>query len=122
SALAYEVKEGEYIQVIDVQGRQCSDFLAFHRQKLEKGLERGMDGVTTRTLMGAAYPRPGLYSKFFDVDMDPLVRVVRVSRRHRPGQRVGVHGHPCADLPAREQLLYGRRPSRDPGGRASADK
>ena len=36
-----------------------------------------MDGVTTRTLMGAAYPLPGLYSKFFDVDMDPLVQVVR---------------------------------------------
>ncbi len=77
SALSYEVREGEYIQVIDVQGRQCSDFLAFHRAKLEKGLERGMDGVTTRTLMGAAYPVPGLYSKFFDVDMDPLVQVVR---------------------------------------------
>ena len=36
-----------------------------------------MDGVTTRTLMGAAVPAPGLYSKFFDVDMDPLVEVVR---------------------------------------------
>jgi aminomethyltransferase len=77
SALAYEVKEGEYIQIIDVQGRQCSDFLAFHRAKLEQGLERGMDGVTTRTLMGAAYPMPGLYSKFFDVDMDPLVQVIQ---------------------------------------------
>jgi aminomethyltransferase len=77
SALSYEVREGEYIQVIDVQGRQCSDFLAFHRAKLENGFERGMDGVTTRTLMGAAYPLPGLYSKFFDVDMDPLVQVVR---------------------------------------------
>ena len=77
SALAYEVKEGEYIQIIDVQGRQCSDFLAFHRAKLERGLERGMDGVTTRTLMGSAYPQPGLYSKFFDVDMDPLVQVVQ---------------------------------------------
>jgi glycine cleavage system T protein (aminomethyltransferase) len=77
SALAYEVREGEYIQVIDVQGRQCSDFLAFHRAKLDMGLERGMDGVTTRTLTGAAYPLPGLYSQFFDVDMDPLVQVVR---------------------------------------------
>jgi aminomethyltransferase len=77
SALAYEVKEGEYIQIIDVQGRQCSDFLAFHRAKLDRGLERGMDGVTTRTLMGSAYPQPGLYSKFFDVDMDPLVQVVQ---------------------------------------------
>ena len=77
SALAYEVRAGEYIQIIDVRGKQCSDFLAFHRDKLERGLERGMDGVTTRTLMGSAYPTPGLYSKFFDVDMDPLVQVVQ---------------------------------------------
>src|SRR3954465_9482860 len=77
SALAYEVRQGEYIQVIDVQGRQCSDFLAFHRGKLERGVERGLDGVTTRTLMGNAYPIPGLQGKFYDVDMDPLVEVVR---------------------------------------------
>jgi aminomethyltransferase len=77
TALAYEVREGEYIQVIDVQGRQCSDFLAFHRAKLDRGLERGLDGVTTRTLMGTAYPTPGLFGKFYDVDMDPLVEVVR---------------------------------------------
>jgi aminomethyltransferase len=77
SALAYEVQEGEYIQIIDVRGKQCSDFLAFHRHKLENGVERGLDGVTTRTLMGAAVPAPGIYSKFFDVDMDPLVQVVR---------------------------------------------
>jgi aminomethyltransferase len=77
SALAYEVKEGEFIQIIDVEGKQCSDFLAFHEHKLQRGLERGIDGVTTRTLMGAAVPGPGLYGKFYDVDMDPLVEVVR---------------------------------------------
>ena len=77
SALAYEVRAGEYIQIIDVKGRQCSDFLAFHRGKLERGIERGLDGVTTRTLMGNAYPTPGLQGKFYDVDMDPLVEVVR---------------------------------------------
>jgi aminomethyltransferase len=77
SALAYEVHEGEFIQIIDVKGKQCSDFLAFHADKLQKGLERGIDGVTTRTLMGAAVPAPGIYSKFFDVDMDPLVQVVQ---------------------------------------------
>ena len=77
TALAYEVKAGEYIQVIDVKGRQCSDFLAFNRGKLDRGLERGLDGVTTRTLMGNAYPSPGLQGKFYDVDMDPLVEVVR---------------------------------------------
>src|SRR5215211_705162 len=77
SALAYEVREGEFIQVIDVQGRQCSDFLAFHRAKLDAGVERGLDGVTTRTLMGNAHPSPGLRGMFYDVDMDPLVEVVR---------------------------------------------
>ncbi len=60
TALSYEVKQGEYIQVIDVQGRQCSDFLAFHAAKLQRGLERGLDATVTRTLMGNAYPTPGL--------------------------------------------------------------
>ncbi len=77
TAASYEVKEGEYIQIIDVQGKQCSDFLAFNRDKLERGLERGLDATTTRSLMGAAYPQPGLYRKSFDVDMDPLVEVVQ---------------------------------------------
>ena len=77
SALAYEVKAGEYIQIIDVQGRQCSDFLAFSTGKLDRGKERGLDSTATRSLMGSAYPRPGLYSKFFDSDLEPLVEVVR---------------------------------------------
>jgi aminomethyltransferase len=83
TALAYEVRAGEFIQVIDVEGKQCSDFLAFHRRKLEAGLERGLDATTTRSLMGQAYPQPGLQGKFYDVDMDPLVEVVRDTvRRH----------------------------------------
>ena len=77
SALSYDVKQGEYIQVIDVQGRQCSDFLAFHAAKLQQGLERGLDATVTRTLMGQAYPTPGLQGKFYDLDMDPLVEVIR---------------------------------------------
>ncbi|HTP17969.1 MAG TPA: DUF1989 domain-containing protein [Solirubrobacteraceae bacterium] len=77
TALSYEVKQGEYIQVIDVQGKQCSDFLAFHAAKLEQGLERGLDATVTRTLMGQAYPTPGLQGKFYDLDMEPLVEVVR---------------------------------------------
>ena len=63
--------------MIDVEGKQCSDFLAFHRAKLEDGVERGLDSTVTRTLMGNAYPTPGLQGKFYDVDMDPLVEVVR---------------------------------------------
>jgi aminomethyltransferase len=77
SALAYEVKAGEYIQVIDVQGRQCSDLLAFHWGKLQDGSERGLDSTTTHSLMGNAYPQPGLYGKFYDQDQEPLVEVVR---------------------------------------------
>jgi len=77
TAGVYTVKAGDYIQIIDVAGRQCSDFLAFDARQLERGVERGMDQVTTRTLMAAAYPGPGLFSKFFDQDMKPLVEVVR---------------------------------------------
>jgi len=77
SALAYDVSAGEYIQVIDVRGRQCSDFLAFHSGKLQHGIERGLDSTTTRSLMGSAYPSPGLFGKFYDADMEPLVEVVR---------------------------------------------
>ncbi len=77
TALAYQVEAGQYIQVIDVEGRQCSDFLAFCARRLADGAERGLDATTTRNLMGNAYPQPGLYGKFFDQDMHPLVEVVR---------------------------------------------
>ncbi len=58
TARSYEVKAGDYIQIVDVAGRQCSDFLAFDSRRLQDGVERELDGTTTRTLMGAAYPRP----------------------------------------------------------------
>jgi aminomethyltransferase len=77
TAQAYEVKSGEYIQVIDVEGKQCSDFLAFRRRRLEDGVERGLDATVTRSLMGNAYPQPGLHGKFYDADMNPLVEVVQ---------------------------------------------
>jgi aminomethyltransferase len=77
TARSYEVRKGEYIQVIDVHGRQCSDFLAFHHDKLQNGIERGLDATVTRTLMGQAYPSPGLNGKFYDLDMVPLVEVIR---------------------------------------------
>ena len=73
----YEVKAGEFIQIIDVEGRECSDFQAFAVAALERDVERCIDATVTRTLMGAAYPGPGLLSKYYDVDMQPLVEVVR---------------------------------------------
>ena len=77
TAEIYEVKKGEYIQIIDPSGRQCSDFLTFDRAKLDKGIESIIDPTATRTFMGAAYPMPGLFSKFFDSDHDPMIEVVR---------------------------------------------
>ena len=77
SAESFEVFEGEYIQIIDVAGRQCSDFLAFHRRALDKGNVLGLDSTTTRSMTGLAYPKPGLFSKFFDRDRNPLVEVVQ---------------------------------------------
>ncbi|HLR97502.1 MAG TPA: DUF1989 domain-containing protein [Jiangellaceae bacterium] len=77
TASGYEVKAGQYIQVIDVQGRQCSDFLAFHSRRLDDGFERGLDSTTTRYFMGNAYPQPGLFGKFYDQDAQPLVEVVQ---------------------------------------------
>src|SRR5579875_332282 len=76
TARSYEVRRGEYIQVIDVRGRQCSDFLAFGAERLERGIERGLDATATHSLMGSAYPRPGLHGKFYDADLRPLVEVV----------------------------------------------
>ncbi len=77
TARAFTVKAGQFIQIIDVEGRECSDFQAFSVASLEKDLEHCLDATTTRTLMGAAYPGPGLYSKFYDINMRPLIEVVR---------------------------------------------
>lgn len=77
TAKAYEVKAGEYVQIIDVEGRQCSDFMAMRSSKLEDGLERYIDSTVTRSMVGGAYPGPGLFDKFFDQDMKPLIRVVQ---------------------------------------------
>ncbi len=77
TAMAYTVAAGEYIQVIDVAGRQCSDFQCFARAKLDAGVERCLDATTTRTLMGSAYPQPGLQAKFYDVDFEPLIEVIQ---------------------------------------------
>jgi aminomethyltransferase len=77
TAQAYEVKAGEWIQIIDVAGRQCSDFQAFSAPRLQAGMERPLDATTTRTLMGAGYPLPGTHAKSYDQDMRPLVEVMQ---------------------------------------------
>lgn len=77
NAHAYEVRKGEYIQILDVQGRQCSDFQALSMRALDKGLERDIDPTTTRSLMGSLYPAPGIFSKYFSSDQEPLVEIIQ---------------------------------------------
>lgn len=76
TARAYEVKAGEFIQVIDVEGRECSDFQCFDAARLEDGVEAVLDATTTRSLMGASYPMPGLYAKYFTHDFQPMVEII----------------------------------------------
>ena len=77
TAESFFVKAGDYIQIIDVDGRQCSDFECFSARKLDKGIEHALDVTTTRTLMGHAYPMPGLHAKYYDQEMLPLVEVIQ---------------------------------------------
>lgn len=72
---AYEVRRGEFIQVIDVEGQQCSDFMAFRAHELERGEEWLIDSTATRSMVRRAYPGPGLLDKFFDRDMRPMLAV-----------------------------------------------
>lgn len=76
-AKAYAVREGEYIQIIDVSGKQASDFVAFSRRSLDQGSENGIAIATTRSLISAAYPMPGLFSKYYDNNNRALVEVIQ---------------------------------------------
>ena len=77
SAHAYQVKKGQFVQVIDVEGQQCSDFMAMRADQLDNGVERFIDSTVTRSMTQSAYPRPGLLDKFFDQDIQPLLTVVQ---------------------------------------------
>lgn len=76
-AKAYEVRKGQFIQILDIQGRECSDFQALSLKALDAGLERDIDPTTTRTLMGRLYPEPGIFSKYWSVDQEALVEIVQ---------------------------------------------
>jgi aminomethyltransferase len=104
TALAYLVKSGQYIQIIDVEGSQCSDFLAFAAPDYQDML----DGTVTRTLNGLVMPQAGLHSKYFSQSMRPLVEVIQdTCGRHdsfllactdRYYEDAGYPGHPsCSD-------------------------
>lgn len=77
TARAYEVAKGEFIQIIDIEGQQCSDFVAFRVPDLERGVETMIDSTSTRSMVRRSYPQPGLFDKFFDAQMRPLLKVVQ---------------------------------------------
>ncbi len=120
-ATAYEVKKGEFIQIVDVKGRECSDFQAFSLRALDQGLERAIDPTTTRSLMGSLYPAPGIFSKYWSVDQEPLVEIVQdTCGRHdtfglactaRYYEDMGYPGHVnCSDNMNTDLARFGIRP------------
>lgn len=120
-AKPYEVKAGQFIQILDVQGRECSDFQALSLRALDKGIEREIDPTTTRSLMGSLYPAPGIFSKYFSSDQEPLVEIIQdtVGRHDTFGlacsaryyEDLGYPGHVnCSDSINRELSAFGVRP------------
>ncbi|RMD95786.1 MAG: DUF1989 domain-containing protein, partial [Alphaproteobacteria bacterium] len=120
-ARAYEVRAGEYIQILDVKGRECSDFQAFSLRALDRGLEREIDPTTTRSLMGTLYPEPGIFSKYWSVDQEALVEIVQdTCGRHdtfglactaRYYEDLGYPGHVnCSDNINADLARFGIRP------------
>ena len=77
SARAYSLRAGQYFQVLDIHGQQCSDLQVFPQAVLDAGREAFIDTTVSRSLSGALYPRPGLFDKYFDQELRPLVQVVQ---------------------------------------------
>jgi aminomethyltransferase len=104
TAIAYSVQAGQYLQIIDVEGTQCSDFLAFAGE----GYTEVLDAAVTRTLNGLAVPQAGLLSKYFSQTMQPMLEVIQdTCGRHdsfllactaRYYEDAGYPGHPsCSE-------------------------
>jgi len=79
TAQSYFVRAGEFIQILDVDGRQCTDFQCFSARKLDQGIDNPLDVTATRAVLGHAYPMPGLHAKYYDQDFEALVEVVQDS-------------------------------------------
>lgn len=77
TAHAYPLKAGQRVQIIDLEGQQCSDFQALSVAALDRGIEQTLDSTATRSLTRRAYPQPGVFDKFFSADMTPMLRMVQ---------------------------------------------
>ncbi len=121
TAQDYRVNKGEYVQIIDVDGQQCSDFMAFRTDGLDRGIEQRVDSAVTRAMVRSAYPQPGLFDKFYDSEMRPLLNVVQdtVGRHDTFGlactangyEERGFPGHVnCSDNISDKMTSYGVTP------------
>lgn len=77
TATVYEMRPGEFVQIIDIEGQQCSDFMALRLDHLEAGVEMTIDSTATRSMVRGAYPGPGILDKFFDANLRPMMRVLQ---------------------------------------------
>ena len=104
TAIAYPVTAGQYIQIVDVKGCQCSDLVVFTGDRHTEEL----DATVTRTLNGLSMPVAGLHGKYFSQQMQPLLEVIQdTCNRHdhfllactaRYYEDLGYPGHPsCSD-------------------------
>ncbi len=118
TGIAYELKAGEFVQIIDVEGQQCSDFMALRSDGLDRGAEWSIDSTATRSMVRRAYPGPGLLDKFYDREMRPLLNVVQdTCGRHdtfglactaRGYEERGFPGHVnCSDNMSKALAPYG---------------
>ena len=101
----------------------CTDFNAFVRRDLDAGFENPIDEAATRTMNGNFHPEPGLYSKYYTADLDPIMEIVRdTCGRHdtfamactgRYYEDLGYFGHKnCSDNISNALTPYGVRPRR----------
>lgn len=118
TARAYDVAKGEFVQVIDVEGQQCSDFMAFRAEGLERGEEWIIDSTATRSMVRQTCPAPGMLDKFFDRNMRPMLQVMQdTCGRHdtlglactaRGYEERGFPGHlNCSDNISNAMSAYG---------------
>ncbi len=77
TAMAYELAPGEKVQIIDIEGQQCSDFQVVTARSLNAGREEFIDSTATRSMVRHSYPAPGLLDKFYDPQMRPILRVLQ---------------------------------------------
>ena len=121
SAMAYELRAGESVQIIDIEGQQCSDFQVLSQRGLDAGRDILIDSTATRSSVGRSYPGPGLFDKFYDQDMRPLMRVLQdTCGRHdtfglactaRSYEERGFPGHlNCSDNISQALASYGVAP------------